>query len=593
MQKQQKTFITRRIRELGRVAERLCCNPETFLGTILANWFGKSFPVLPRPDLPYSEALACETKFTTFVEMLNSLEFLDGTYWLSSLYAMAVEDDLRKSLAMFFTPPSLTTGLLDDLTEQGVDFANQTFFDPACGGAAFLAPISIRMRDALRSGGATPSQILKHIEGHLYGTDIDPTLCELSKQFLCMALYEEIEKTGLIPKFNIRQADSLTDLVSMFDSIDVVVCNPPYRKMTADELKHLRIAFGDVIEAQPNLYGLFIFLCVRLLREGGYAALVTPTSFLSGQYFCKLRSFLMRNTDVAHIGMVSDRQGVFIDVEQETALTVVRRIAESDYTQIRAKVSVVSSTGQYKSVGECLLPNAGAIWPIPRSVGDVALLKAASISKFRLADYGYRIRIGSYVWNRDKRPGYESLKDVKRARVKTALPLLWSRDISAAGFVVFDDSEIARNNHRFVDLGIECHPSAVTRPSVILQRVTSNDQLRRLVAAPVPLNLFVKYGGFIGENHIVILEQIIENPVLEVSDLAKLLGTTPIDRFFRCISGATNVSAFELGQLSLPDPKKLQEELNKGSLMEEAAFRSLGLAMETNLTTLEPTQLCP
>ena len=147
--------------------------------------------------------------------------------------------------------------------------------------------------------------------------------------------------------------------------------------------------------------------------------------------------FLMHNTDVAHIGMVSDRHGVFIDVEQETALTVLRRRVDLDRNQARAKVSVVSVTGQYKSVGACLLPNAGAVWPIPRTDGDVALLRAASKSKFRLADYVYLIRIGSYVWNRDKRPRYESIKDVKRAKAHTALPLLWSRDISPAGFVVF------------------------------------------------------------------------------------------------------------------------------------------------------------
>jgi adenine-specific DNA-methyltransferase len=525
-------------------------------------------------------ALAREKKVAVFIETLHTLGFLEGTYWLSSLYAAVADKDYRKKLAMFFTPPSLTKGLLDDLAEQGVDFASQTFLDPACGGAAFLAPIAIRMRETLLSRGTTSRQVLRHIEGHLFGTDIDATLCELSKQFLRMALHNEIRKTGYLPELKIHQADSLTGLASMFETIDVVVCNPPYRKIAAEELDLLREPFADVIEGQPNLYGLFIGLCVRFLREGGYAALVTPTSFLSGQYFSKLRTFLMRNTDVAHVGIVSDRLGVFIDVEQETALTVVRRRAASKSNEGRPKVSVVSATGQYKSVGECHLPHAGAAWPLPRSVEDVALLKAARTSKFRLSNYGYRVRIGSYVWNRDKRPRYESLKDVKRAKAYTALPLLWSHDISAAGLVVFDDSVMARDGHRFVDLGDRRHRSAVRRPSVVLQRVTSNDQPKRLVAAPVPSQLFTKYGGFVGENHIVILEQVEDKPALNVSAMAKLLATTPVDRYFRCISGATNVSAFEMRQLLLPDPKKLRAELDRGASMEEAAHRSLGLTFK-------------
>jgi adenine-specific DNA-methyltransferase len=363
----------------------------------------------------------------------------------------------------------------------------------------------------------------------------------------------------------------------MHGTIDVVVCNPPYRKLAANEIGPVTETYCEVIEAQPNLYGLFIGLCVWLLRKGGYAAFVTPTSFLSGKNFRKLRSFLMRNTEVAHIGLVSDSQSVFIDVEQETALTVLRRCSETDRGQATAKVSVVSAVGDYKCVGECLLPNSGAVWPIPRSVGDVALLDATSKSRHRLADYGYRIRVGSYVWNRDKRPRYESIKAVKHAKASTALPLLWSGDIPKKGSVRFDGLKMKGDKDHFVDLGDKRHRSVVTRPCLVMQRVTSNDQARRLVAAPVPLHLLVKYGGFVGENHIVILEEVSEKSVLRLADMAKLLGTTPIDRSFRCISGANNVSIFELGQLPLPDPKKVQAELKKGSSMEEAVHRSYGL----------------
>lgn len=571
MKVQEKAFLTRRIRELGHVAELHRCNARTVVGTVLAAWCRIDFPGLPRPALPCSKELAREEKITAFVETLHVLGFLEGTYWLSSLYATIVDKDYRKKLAMFFTPPSLTKGLLDDLTELGVDFASQTFLDPACGGAAFLAPIALRMRETLLSRGVAPRKILRHIEKHLHGMDMDAALCELSKHFLRMSLYDEIQKTRYLPEFKVHQADSLAELVSMFETIDAVVCNPPYRKIAADEIDDFREAFGDVIEAQPNLYGLFIGLCVRLLREGGHAAFVTPTSFLSGQYFSKLRSFLMHNTDVAHIGMVSDRQGVFIDVEQETALTVLRRRANLGRAQSRAKVSVVSARGQYKSVGRCLLPNAGAVWPIPRSVGDVALLKAACASKFRLSDYGYRVRIGAFVWNRDKREVYLSAADVKRSKVKTAIPLLWSSDVKKSGLLQFDGKKKANGEPRFVDLGDTGHRSIVRRTSVLLQRVTSNDQPRRLIAAVVPQELLDSYGGFVGENHTVILEQIVDRPALTPRQLAKLLGSQVIDRYFRCISGATNVSAFELGQLSLPDPQLLKDYLTDGWSIDDAA----------------------
>ena len=576
-----KLFITRHIRLLGQVADRCGCDAATLVGTILRMWCRYEFPALPKSSLPYSKKLSSEPQVIAFVDILRKLEFLEATYWLSSSYAVLTPEDHRRKLAMFFTPVSLTKGLLDDLVQQGVDFASQSFMDPACGGAAFLAPIALRIRAAQLAQGSSPLKLIQHIEKNLYGFDLDKSLCKLSKHFLCMALHNEIRKTGYVPTFKIRHTNSLLCPPSKLGTVDVVVCNPPYRKVTTTELILLRKTYGSVIEAQPNLYCLFIALCVRTLRIGGHAALVTPTSFLSGHNFGRLRKFLIRNTDVQHVGMVSDRQGVFIDVEQETALTILRRRIEEDRAQVRANVSVVSGIGQYKSVGKCLLPNAGAVWPIPRSVEDVTLLKTAMLSKFRLSDYGYKVRIGAYVWNRDKRPKFDSLRDAKRAKARNAVPLLWSRDIAGGEIVRLKDVPSYQGEHRFIDLGSEHNPSVITSPCVVMQRVTSNEQPRRLVAAAVSPQVFATYGGFIGENHVVVIEALCNKPALPPTKLAKLLGTHALDRYFRCISGANNVSAFELNQLALPDPHAVKKALANGESMNMAVSSAFKLVAKS------------
>ncbi len=568
--------LLRRIRLLGAAADELGCNATTVAGTALRLWCKQQYKSAPAPKLPSSTHLAATPQLKNFVGLLKQMDFLEASYWLSSAYAMLTDETYRKKLAMFFTPASLTRGLLDDLAAQGVDFGRHSFLDPACGGAAFLAPIAFRMREALETRGLSPAARLRHIERHLFGTDKDATLCKLSRQFLYMALHEDIEASGYVPTFTIETADSLKSQGGKLGRRDVVVCNPPYRKLAADEVALLDPAFKGVTEAQPNLYGIFIFHCVRLVRPKGVVALVTPTSFLSGQYFSGLRSFLIRNTDVAHIGMVSERKGVFIDVEQETALTVLRRRLPDNRTEAQATVSVVSVEGKYTYVGASVLPNGGSVWPIPRVVADVALLRLAAASKFRLADYGYKIRIGAYVWNRDKRPKYETLRDVLRAKTKTAVPLLWSRSISPDGHLTFDP-DLKADGHHFVDLGDKQHAAVVRQPCVVMQRVTSNDQPRRLVAAPVSIALIVAHGGFVGENHIVILEPAVELPQLPPTQLAELISTHAVDRIYRCISGATNVSVFELSQLALPDPAKLANHLSQGSTMEVAVNRSYGL----------------
>ncbi|KVU27924.1 N-6 DNA methylase [Burkholderia ubonensis] len=570
-----KSQFLRLVRALRAVTQAAQLGPDVVVGSALARWCKESFPGLPRSGLQVNAQLQHDRDVGAFVDFVKGQELLEATYWLSSAYAQLASDEHRKQLAMFFTPPSLTKRLLDDLMASGVDFAVRKFCDPACGGAAFLAPIAMRMRDALRARGASAAQIVDHVERHILGFDKEVALCEMSKHFLLMVLHEEVVATGTRPKFQVSQGDSLLCTKHLVGTLDVVVCNPPFRKMPSTEVAYYQNGFADIIEAQPNLYALFVALCVRLLALGGTCALVTPTSFLSGQYFSKLRTFLKAQTTVLSIGMVSDRLGVFIDVEQETALTLARREQAGLVSTTEADVSVVARDGHYVNVGRCVLPDGGTAWPIPRTESDVALLKSAAKSRATLADYGYTPRIGAFVWNRDTRTTYPSAKSAARARGGTAVPLLWSSDISPDGCLRFSGAPKANKEHCFVNLGAKDHCSVVRRPSVLLQRVTSNSQPRRLVAAAVPELLIENYGGFVGENHTVILEQVSPEPALTPEQLAQLFATPTVDRYFRCISGATNVSIFELSQLRLPDPGQLRSLLAQGYDMPSAARKVL------------------
>lgn len=156
------------------------------------------------------------------------------------------------------------------------------------------------------------------------------------------------------------------------------------------------------------------------------------------------------------------------------------------------------------------------------------------------------------------------------------MPLMWSRDIIPDKIIRLERKSIFDGEHRFVDLGSKTHRSVIASPSVVMQRVTSKDQRRRLVVAAVSHDIFNAYGGFVGENHVVIIEATNARPVLPPTKLAKLLGTYAIDRYFRCISGVTNVSAFELNQLALPDPRALLEATVSGRSMDDAVNMAFG-----------------
>lgn len=544
------------------------------IGTIIILWSNRLAPNLDCDEFESAPPLAEAIEVKRFVDWLCEQNFLDGAYWLSSAYSIWSGNDYRKQLAMYFTPPSLTKRLLDDLEEAGASFASHSFFDPACGGAAFLAPIAQRMRAALMGEGRPSAEIIRHVEENLFGIDLDPILCSMSKQFLRIVLADEIACTGATPFFHVAVADSLTEAHKLHGTFDVVVCNPPYRKMPAAEVSKHRCEYNHVIDSQPNLYGLFLTLGLKLLRPTGIAGFVTPTSFMSGRYFSKLRTHLLENADITSIGIVSDRLGVFIDVEQETALTILKRRLDSVSTYISPNVSVVSKQGNFKSVGSCTLPGGGCAWPIPRAEGDVDLIRIISSSKYRLVDYGFVPRTGCFVWNRDKRTTFYHLSEATAAGAAAPYPLLWSSDITTTGEVRFGHSKKAIQEPSYVDMVSESTTSILRRPTVAIQRVTSNDQPLRLVAGVIPSNVIQLHGGFVCENHVLALESATHNPKVPLDLLVTLLGSRPVDRYFRSISGSTNVSIFELLQLPLPEPARLTAMLEKGLSVDEAVLQA-------------------
>ena len=74
-----------------------------------------------------------------------------------------------------------------------------------------------------------------------------------------------------------------------------------------------------------------------------------------------------------------------------------------------------------------------------------------------------------------------------------------------------------------------------------------------------------------------LIEQSRNDALVDPVLLCSILRTRTLDRLFRCISGATNVSSYELNNLPLPDPSILKNELNLGRSIEQATRIGFGL----------------
>lgn len=568
-------------RELGVVAASSPQNAKRMVKAVLHLWQKKQFAHLAAKT-PYGTTLllknVCVQRFT---EWLIAQPFNDAAFWLATAYATWVGDEVRSKQALYFTPPKLADRVIDDLVARGASLINNHWYDPACGGAAFLVPVAKRMAVELEQTGLTSIAILKKIEKQISGTDLNETLLDLSAQFLLMALSKHIDASGFTPTFLLNKGDGLLIEEEGKLKANVVVCNPPYRKLNTIETKKYAAGFWEVIRNQPNIYGLFIHKTISMVRPGGLVGLLTPTSFLSGTSFSKLRSCIVKNSDVLQIDMLSGRASTFISVTQEAVITILQSKLEFERrdtatTLVRERLTEIyalNAQGAYHLVGSSRLLGNGVLWPIPRSLSDAALMRGALQWTSRLCDYGYSPKIGHLVPYRDERKRFP--KRPKRKDQSRVVPIVWAGDITVAGFEHGRTHNLDRVDY-FVEVSNPTHPSVIRAPSVVLQRLTSNDQAHRLIACAVPHEWQTEEGGFVAENHVIALVAN-DDTTWKPQVIADLMNSDLVNRLYRAISGATNVAVGEINELPLPNPVELKAAMAHGEAIDVAIQIAFGL----------------
>ncbi|MBI2355398.1 MAG: Eco57I restriction-modification methylase domain-containing protein [Deltaproteobacteria bacterium] len=474
---------------------------------------------------------------------------LHAGYLLSSLYTVMLPDTMRSTLGAYYTPPALVERLLDMVTEAGFDWEKGRILDPACGGGAFLAPVAVRMFKSLDA--TDPAFVLRNIATRLHGFEIDPFAAWVSMVLLETVLLPVCLKANKRLPDMIETRDSLISSASSQKPYDLIIGNPPYGKITLPDPQ--RQIYKRSLYGHANLYGLFTDLAVRLVKPSGLIGYVTPTSFLGGQYFKALRALMKEEAPPVMMDFVTERQGVFEDVLQETMLTVYKR-ADGGNTPVSVhflKPNGEDSPVRVQEVGKFKLPfNGEEPWFLPRDPQHAALLNKLIAMPHRLADYGFCVNTGQLVWNRHK-------GQLREDKGKGCYPLVWAESVTAEGRFSF--SAVRRNHtpyfhvHRGQDF-------LITREScVLVQRTTAKEQRRRLIAALLPEAFVTSHGGVVVENHINMIKPIPGKTSISPATIAVLLNTRALDLAFRCISGSVAVSAYELNLLPLPSPEQIKE----------------------------------
>ncbi len=288
----------------------------------------------------------------------------------------------------------------------------------------------------------------------------------------------------------------LADVVDVADALhpqpegayDLVIGNPPYGRLKLSE--SMRERYARSLYGHANLYGLFTDLALRLSKPTGVVAYLTPTSFLGGQYFKALRELLTQEASPVAFDFVSDRHGVFDDVLQETLLATYARGGSEAPAKVSALIPQGLNAAKVEHIWDVQVDTSGDPWLLPRTRSDAELLRTLGTMPTRLSDLGYAVSTGPLVWNRHK-------KQLRYSQSENALPLIWAESVSAAGFQFSADR---RNHVPYLALNKGQEHLVLDRSCVLIQRTTSKEQGRRLIAAVVPQEFLDLNGGAVVEN---------------------------------------------------------------------------------------------
>src|SRR6185436_6702322 len=349
---------------------------------------------------------------------LQGLSVVEAAYLVSSLYTVLLPPEIRSSRGAFYTPPALAERLIDLVAGEGIDWFSAHVLDPACGGGAFLTPLAHRILNDHRVQSLEPEERLLHLEQRLRGIELDEFAAWMSRVFLQLLVYQTSQEAGRPLRMPVDTADAL-DLADSDIKLDLVIGNPPYGRISLPPAQ--RKTFARSLYGHANLYGVFLDLALRWRNNAGLVAFVTPTSFLGGQYFSRLRALLIEESPPLAIDIVEARSGVFEAVLQETCLALFGpnpdRTTAVHHLRVSDRAVKVTRAGSFR-LGEA----SGAPWLLPRSPRQALLVANLASLPTRLHDLGYRASTGPLVWNRHKH-------QLRRSARSGVYPLIWAEAV--------------------------------------------------------------------------------------------------------------------------------------------------------------------
>ncbi len=486
----------------------------------------------------------------------------------SDVYQESLTREEKRMLGQYYTPRDIARHLLSQAgyVQGGITIERCTVLDVATGFGIFLAEATKRLLDVTKLTHLSLSDILDLLGRSLHGYDVQPFAIIATKLHLLATVIHELDldsvSVALMLKHirfsGIHVGDTLAGELQAADNpIYFVVGNPPYGACRPGP--HLD-RYKDALSGRANLYQLFLYYAVRRCAEGGMIALLVPESMRSGQYFHSLRRFLTQETTLVAVTDLLDRSNIFIGVEQGVHILSVRKeklrlsTGHETVTVMQATSTVAVATSETMTVPHRHV-QAGEdhayVYLKAASTDLYALLARLRDELPPLPRITLDTHTGPFVWNQHK----EGLVSEEVGAVDRQLfyPIIYAPCVHRYKFVFPPEATFIPCQQRlYARHSASLRRLTRTGPSLVLQRTTSREQIRRLVATLIPAPFTKDHNGYLVENHVNYISCATSNgdavPLLYVLGI---LNSQILNMYFSSINGNTHVSAYELGLLPI------------------------------------------
>jgi adenine-specific DNA-methyltransferase len=453
----------------------------------------------------------------------------------------------RKRRGQFFTPPAIAAFMAAQFPEVP---STARILDPGAGVGILTAAVCDRV---LAQSGP------RRVHATLYENDaaVLPYLTETMEECERHLTAHGHDFTFTIcgESFILHNENAVRPQQSLFTSaqdrrFDLVIMNPPYFKLNRGDPQVA--VMEPIVHGQPNVYALFMAMGAALLDEGGQMVAITPRSYCSGPYFRSFRQWFFARMQPRSIHVFGSRTEAFQedDVLQENIILTCERTAAYPKT-----VRVTRSEGRAVAGGvdaseipySQVIDNRHqqAIIRIPEHGADSDIVRHVEGWSGTFSGLGFSISTGPVVSFRAR----HALRDVSGPSQAVA-PLLWLHNVRP-----FSVTWPLAARGKAQGIEVSDRTANILLPAknyILLRRFSAKEERRRmtaglLFASSVPhdrlgienhLNYVYRKGGELSED--------------EMFGLTGLFNSALIDRYFRSISGNTQVNATEIRTMPMP-----------------------------------------